>query len=413
MKNKLVLLLMAAVGGALIFTQCKPKSQGFIKVQGVNLALPSGEKFFIRGTNLGHWLNPEGYIMQLRNTSSPGRIHQALCEMVGPEFMSDFWQKFKDSYVTKADIRFLSQTGINTLRLPFHYKLFTDEDYMGLTSNQDGFARFDSAIAWCREFNLRLILDMHDAPAGQTGDNIDDSYGYPWLFESPNAQNQLIAIWVKIASRYAHEPVILGYDLMNEPIAPYFERKDSLNKLLEPLYRRAVEAIRKVDRNHVILLGGSQWNGTFEEVFTDWKFDDNIMYTCHHYGGEPNVGSIRRFLRFRDTSNLPMYMGETGENTDEWVASFRKTMEDNNIGWTFWPYKKLGNTRCFVHVPKPAEWDSVVVKFVEQPRESYKAIRAARPNMELARKVLTEYVENCRFERCIVNHGYVDALTKD
>lgn len=56
--------------------------------------------------------------------------------------------------------------------------------WWGLTIAQDGFARVDSVVEWCREADLYLIFDMHDAPGGQTGDNIDDSYGYPWLFES-------------------------------------------------------------------------------------------------------------------------------------------------------------------------------------------------------------------------------------
>lgn len=56
--------------------------------------------------------------------------------------------------------------------------------WWGLTIAQDGFARVDSVVEWCREADLYLILDMYDAPDGQTSDNIDDSYGYPWLFES-------------------------------------------------------------------------------------------------------------------------------------------------------------------------------------------------------------------------------------
>lgn len=36
---------------------------------------------------------------------------------------------------------------------------------MGLTADQDGFARVDSLVEWCRESDLYLILDMHDAPA--------------------------------------------------------------------------------------------------------------------------------------------------------------------------------------------------------------------------------------------------------
>lgn len=203
--------------------------EAFMRISGTGLVTPKGQKFFIQGTSLGNWLNPEGYMFGFSKTNSPGRINQMLCEMVGPDFTAEFWKAFKDNYITRDDVRFIAGTGANTIRLPFHYKLFTDEDYMGLTSNQDGFARIDSVVSWCRETGLYLILDMHDAPGGQTGDNIDDSYGYPWLFESEASQQQFCDIWKKIATYYKNEPVILGYELINEPIAPYFSNMEELN----------------------------------------------------------------------------------------------------------------------------------------------------------------------------------------
>lgn len=61
---------------------------------------------------------------------------------------------------------------------------------------------------------------------------------------------------------------------------------EELNGKLEDVYKKGVAAIREVDSNHIILLGGAQWNGNFKP-FKDSKFDDKIMYTCHRYGGEP------------------------------------------------------------------------------------------------------------------------------
>jgi hypothetical protein len=382
-------------------------ASAFIHVDGPNMIAPNGEKFLIRGTNLGNWLNPEGYMFKFRNINSAGRINQAFCEMVGPDFTAEFWKLFKDNYVTKEDILFLKSSGVNSLRVPFNYKLFTDEDYMGLRVAQDGFERFDNLISWSREAGIYLILDMHDAPGGQTGDNIDDSYGYPWLFESEKSQQLFINIWVKIAARYRNEPVILGYDLMNEPIAPYFKNVEELNAKLEPLYKRTVEAIRKVDKNHVILLGAAQWNSNFK-VFTDPSFDKNMMYTCHRYGGQPTAEAIKGYIDFRDKVNRPMYMGETGHNTDEWMSSLRKAMEDNNIGWHFWPYKKIDGS-SFMTITAPENWN-IVVDFVESNRSSYKAIRDARPDQSIAIKALLDFAENCKFKNNIVNESYMKAL---
>lgn len=385
----------------------KVTSSKFVTISGQDLIQPDGQKLFIMGTNLGNWLNPEGYMFRFNKTNSGRFINEMFCQMVGPDFTAEFWKAFKDNYITREDIRFIKETGANTIRLPFHYKLFTDEDYMGLTVNQDGFKRVDDVVKWCREFGLYLILDMHDAPGGQTGDNIDDSYGYPWLFESETSRKLYCDIWRKIAKRYKNESVILGYELFNEPIAPYFPNVEEMNSQLEGLYKMGTAAIREVDKNHIILLGGAQWNGNFKP-FKDSKFDDKIMYTCHRYGGEPTKGAIQAIIDFRDRVNLPMYMGEIGHNSDEWQAKFCKVMKENNIGYTFWPYKKMDGS-SFVGITPPANWDKVIT-FSEAPRSSYKEIRSARPDQSVARKAMTDLIEACKLQNCVVQKGYIQSL---
>lgn len=387
--------------------QAQLPKEAFMHVQGPDIIAPDGSRFFIKGTNLGNWLNPEGYMFGFSKTNSARMINDMFCELVGPDFTAEFWKMFKDNYVTRADIEFIASTGANTIRVPFHYKLFTDEDYMGLSSDQDGFKRLDDVIGWCREFGIYVILDMHDAPGGQTGDNIDDSYGYPWLLESETSQQLFCRIWRDIAEYYRNEPVILGYDLINEPIAPYFENMEELNSLLEPLLKRVTAVIREVDPNHIIMLGAPQWNGNFKP-FSDSTFDDNIMYTCHRYGGEASVNAIMNFIEFRDRVNLPMYMGEIGHNTDEWQENFCKAMEESNIGYTFWPYKKLHNS-CMNGIRHPENWN-IVRDFSEAPRTTFFEIRAARPDQETARKAMLDFIEKCRFENCVPQEGYINSL---
>jgi aryl-phospho-beta-D-glucosidase BglC (GH1 family) len=407
--------LLSILCFTLLFAACKPagkpvenlKAESFVQVDGPDLIQPNGEKLLIRGTNLGNWLNPEGYMFGFSKTNSARQINEMFSELVGPDRATEFWKQFKDNYITFDDIQFIASTGANTIRLPFHYKLFTDEDYLGITGQQDGFQRIDTLIGWCKKNNLYLILDMHDAPGGQTGDNIDDSFGYPWLFESEIAQTQFCEIWTKIADYYKNEPTILGYELCNEPIAPYFSNMDELNAQLEPLYKKAVAAIRTVDTHHIVLLGGAQWNGNFKP-FTDSKLDDKIMYTCHRYGGEPTKEAIGAFINFRDSVNLPMYMGEIGHNSDEWMAAFCKTMVESNIGWTFWPYKKINNS-SFAGITPPGGWDKVVA-FSEAPRATFKEIREARPDQQEAWKAMQGFIENSKFKNNVIQKGYITAL---
>ena len=427
MKNKIFILLFTLF--SFYLNGCKEADKGvssenhkFITINGPDLFAPDGEKFFIRGINLGNWLNPEGYMFGFRKTSSAHLIDQAFRQMVGPDFTNRFWKQFKDNYVTREDIRYIAKTGANTIRIPFHYKLFTDEDYMGLSLNQDGFQRLDSLVEWCRESDIYLILDMHDAPGGQTGDNIDDSFGYPWLFVSDESRALFIDIWKRIADHYRDEPVILGYDLLNEPLAPYFgDDMTLLNAALEPLYIETVAAIREVDKNHIVLLAGAQWNGNFT-VFTDSKFDDKIMYTCHRYWCDTLQQNIQDFVSFRDSVNLPIFMGETGENSEEWITAWTKLMERNNIGWTYWPYKKISRSETaadtsysrhfqssMTGIFKPENWN-IIQDFTEAPRTTYDEIRKARPNQELARNTMLQFLENSKFENCKISDRYVRAM---
>lgn len=390
-------------------TQTEVSPDKFIRIDGPNLIKSNGEKILIQGINLGNWLNPEGYMFFFGDASSYRLIDEAFCEMVGPDFTNWFWQEFKKNYITEDDIKFIKQTGMNSVRIPFHYKIFTNEDYMGVTASTEPFADIDRVVEWCRQQGLYVILDMHDAPGGQTGDNIDDSYGYPWLMESEESKVLFCDIWQKVADHYANDTIILGYDLVNEPIAHYFLDKNAhLNDSLEPLYKRATEAIRTVDKNHIVLLGGAQWNSNFS-VFKDSKFDDKIMYTCHRYWCDTLQSNIQDFVNFRDSVNLPMYMGETGENSDEWIAGWTRLMEKNNIGWHYWPYKKMVPNSCMATIPTPENWD-LIVEYTKQDRGNFAKIREARPDQALVRKAMTDLLENMKFKNCIKNDGYIKAV---
>lgn len=103
-----------------------------------------------------------------------------------------------------------------------------------------------------------------------------------------------------------------------------------------------------------------------------------------------------------------MYMGEIGHNTLEWMEAFCRVMEENNIGYTFWPYKKMGGS-CFVSISTPENWEQVVA-FSEASRDTYAAIREARPGQELSRRSMKNLLELCLFENCSVEEDYVRAL---
>jgi aryl-phospho-beta-D-glucosidase BglC (GH1 family) len=378
----------------------------FVTLKGKEFISPDGKPILLKGINIGNWLNPEGYMFHLKNINSFRLIDNTIKELIGADKARIFWQSFRDNYITRDDIHFIKSIGLNHIRVPFNFRLFLVEDHPDIWL-EEGINRLDDIIKWCKEDTLYVVLDMHAAPGGQTGDNIDDSWGYPFLFEDEQAQNTTIALWKKLAKRYKDETIIIGYDLLNEPIPHYMTNKEELNKLLEPLYVKIVKVIRQVDNNHLIFLGGSQWNTNFN-VFGQ-PFDSKLVYTFHKYWMPPVQEQIQEYVDFSDKYNVPIWLGESGENEDAWIDSFRILLEKNNIGWCFWPYKKMDSDRGMVKFPKTAEWDEII-KYAETPKSDFEEIRNAKPSRETIQKAFSDLIENIKFKNCIINGGYIKAL---
>jgi endoglucanase len=401
--SKILFLIFLLVVPFLINAQ----SKGFITTKGKDLVGSDGKPFVMKGTNLGNWLIPEGYMFKFSKINSPKLINEAITELLGPDDAKAFWKQYLNSYITKADIHYIKSTGMNSIRIPFNYKLFTDEDYLGENNPNRGFELLDRVIAWCREEGIYVVLDMHCAPGGQTGDNIDDGYGYPFLFQSPECRQQTIQIWTRIAAHYKNETAVIGYDLLNEPIAHYF-KADSLNHYLEPFYKEITKSIRTVDKNHMVILGGAQWDSNMK-MFGP-PFDSKIIYTFHKYWTKTTPDVIQEYVDYRNKYDVPIYCGETGENNDTWIHDFRVLLDQNNISWHYWPYKKMANTAGIITFTMPANYDKVIA-YAEGPRTSFEDIRKAAPaNRAELKKALFDMLENCKFENCVPNKGYIEAL---
>jgi aryl-phospho-beta-D-glucosidase BglC (GH1 family) len=382
-------------------------SQGnvFVTTNGDKIIAPDGKELMLKGINVGNWLEPEGYMFNFKNAESSRKIYEVFNEITGPDAAAKFWNDFRENYIAENDIKFIKESGFNSIRIPFDYKMLTGEDFSSTCTNP-GLKLLDNIINWCSKYKIYAILDMHCAPGGQTGANIDDSWGYPYLYENVESQNLTIKIWKEIASRYKDEKYVLGYDLLNEPIAPYFET-DKLNPMLEPLYIKITKAIRTEDKNHIIILGGAQWDSNFK-IFGK-PFDSKLVYTFHKYWSDTTQSVIQEYIDFRNKYNVPIWMGESGENTMQWIASFRKLLENNDIGWCFWTFKRLNTNRSIVSVNLPDGYDKII-NYANSNRQTFDEIRKSLPNRDTVTKAVSEYIYNIKLNNCKVNREYIKAL---
>jgi hypothetical protein len=374
----------------------------FAQTRGEDVLDGSGKVIHLKGTNLGNWMVPEGYMWRFEGgPQSPKEIYNFVTELMGPTRAEEFWQAYRANYITQDDIRFIRAQGFNVIRVPMHWQLFQ-------TPDAEGFRLLDNVVRWSKAAGLYVVLDLHAALGGQTGANIDDGYGYPWLLVDAGAQQQTIDLWTRLAKHYRNEPTVLGYDLLNEPI-PTYRGLESLNPKLEPLYKRIAAAIRQVDRHHILILGGAQWDGNLS-VFGQ-PFDSNILYTVHRYGTPPEQSTLTKWIAFRDKYHVPVWLGESGENSDEWVAAFRALLEKNDFGWAFWPYKKMQVTSALVSYAPPPGWDQIVA-FARLPRGdgAVEERLRQRPPQTVIDAAMAGLLKNIQLAHGSINAGYIHAL---
>ncbi len=310
----------------------------FIDIQGTQFVDSSGQEVFLKGFGLGGWLVPEGYMLHIPGFGSPTDIKNKIHTLIGSVSADQFWQKYRQNYVRRKDIEQIAAWGFNTLRLPFNYRSLSPQDQPGIFI-EEGFAQIDTLIGWCRLYNLRLILDMHCAPGGQNADNISDSDGIEArLWTNSSNADRTVSIWQEIARRYNRESVIIGYDLLNEPVLPAgYDGRD-----LRALYQRITNAIRQVDTTHIVFIEGNQYATDFNYLTPQW--DNRLAYSFHIYWSPPQVSSIQKYLNIRQTYGVPVWMGESGENSNTWFYKMIKLLEEKDIPWSWWTYKKLETT---------------------------------------------------------------------
>ena len=401
MKRQRTTLAICLAHAVILVFASLDHAEGFLHTQGHDMVDEHGRKVLLRGVGLGNYLLPEGYMWKFGDAGDrPRKIEKMVSELIGQEDADRFWPEFRKNYITEADIRRIAELGFNSVRPALNARRFLVEGDNPAYVDE-GFRLLDDLVRWCGKYNVYVIVDMHGAPGGQTGTNIDDSANdQPELFMDPKYEKRLIDLWVKIAERYKDEPAVAGYDLLNEPLPERTGAAARYKQGLEPLYRRITTAIRKVDKKHMIVLEGADWSNDWS-VFSK-PFAPNLVYQFHYYcwDNPENLRDISSYLDYRKKWNAPVWVGETGEsnNTIYWATT--QYFESNNIGWSFWPWKKMDAANGPYSIKKPAGWDAIVA--YTRGRE--------KPSQEIARQAFDELLQNIRIENCVYNAEVANAL---
>ena len=175
----------------------------------------------------------------------------------------------RKAYFTRNDVEFIASLGYDHIRFPI------DEEQMFTEDGQrepEAFELLHNALGWCKEFNLRAVVDLHILRSHHFNANEKP------LFTDPNAQEQFYECWRKISGelkKYSVDKV--AYEPMNEPVANDPE-------IWNVIVNRCAEVIRSLEPRRTIIMGSNRWQSfsTVKDLRVP-ENDPNIIISFHYY----------------------------------------------------------------------------------------------------------------------------------
>ncbi|MEM7153938.1 MAG: cellulase family glycosylhydrolase [Myxococcota bacterium] len=310
---------------------------------------------------------------------------------------------------TASDADQMRALGFNVLRLPLNWSGIEPEQGV---YDQAYLDRVDEVVQYCAAVGIWVILDFHqDAYSKEIGED-----GAPlWAIQPPPTEllggplgdslemrrfsAQVLAAfagffddsdedtadqWLQpafadmaaqVASRFADEPWVLGYELYNEPVAA--------DTFVWSFHERVVPVIRAVDDQHMILFEPSVTRNVIEQapIPSSPFLDEQGVYAPHIYTfsfgdnatalANLSIDDLRPNLEGAVAEaagwQAPLFVGEWGispvaPNADAYVQWTYDLLDENLLHSTVWLWKEnsQGSWGLF-------DWDEDAEDWVERP----------------------------------------------
>ena len=344
---------------------------------------------------------PEGFLRADGDRITDGEGHDVLLRGVNVNQLVDFYQPRADVPATRPlsedDFAGMAEYGFDVVRLGISWS--TLEPTRG-ELDAGYLERIDQAVEWAKDHGIRTVIDLHQdgwsnaataegtvcrpgtdpmwgydgapewatitdgAPrCAFTGRDIspagDRAFQHFW-FDTDGIQSALVRTWGELAGRYADEPAVAGFDLMNEPgfgeTAPV-----TTSLLLGRYYDRAIQAIRAAGAPQIVFIEPSiLWSGLGFDSGPALAFtaDANIVFSPHLYAesitmdrslGLPTIVGIARQLdlaqRVADEYGVPLWSGEYGywgdeESIADRIGRYADAEDAHLLGSAYWVWKQ-------------------------------------------------------------------------
>ncbi len=171
-----------------------------------------------------------------------------------------------DTYITREDIERIAGFGFDHIRLGFDQIVL--EESPGVYRERI-WKLFDNFLDWCAAAGIRPVLNLHKAIG-----NYCDIAEKVTLLEDAGLRDRFVDLWTAFEKRY-HSREEVVFELLNEVrnVPP-----EQWNHLAE----RAIAAIRALNPERNIIVGGVRWNAP-DALAELPEFDSSVIYAWHIY----------------------------------------------------------------------------------------------------------------------------------
>lgn len=229
----------------------------------------------------------------------------------------------------ERDFEWMAQWGFNIVRLPMDYRCWTDAENPRKIDEKI-LKHIDDVVKWGNRYNVHVNLNLHRAP----GYCVNPPKEALDLWTSEEAQDQFCFQWRMFAERYKDvSNQRLSFDLVNEP-------KDMNEEQYATVMRKAINAIREVSPNRLVVVDGLRWgrNPVFSLV------DDKVAQSTRGYDPMRISHYKAGWVNGSDTWDEPTWPLKMGDTVWD-----KERLREERIK----PWRKLQKQGVGVHV---GEW---------------------------------------------------------
>jgi len=269
------------------------------------------------------------------------------------------WQRSMDGMLDQ-----IVAAGFNVLRVPFSSRLFDpgaaptgidaalNPDLVG----KSGPEVLDALIAKASARGLRIILDRHRPDAVAQS---------PLWYTAAYSEQRWIADWVMLAQRYRANPMVVAFDLHNEPHAEATWGSGDAATDWRLAAQRAGNAILAAHPEILIIVEGVEvvagnyywWGGNLRGVAAapvQLDLPDHVIYSPHEYPASlyaqpwfsdpaypANLPAVWDATWGSVAATAPVLIGEFGskletESDRAWIGKLAGYIQAKGLSFTYW-----------------------------------------------------------------------------